>query len=106
MNIEWYLWYLLGCGFLAQFWIYSRLGRVFGRAMYAAVVASSLLRFAWACARVHGFRERRLPAWMYAPGYWLSFFLMELEGKPRKVEHFGGYGQWNGIGKWVVYPRQ
>lgn len=106
MNIEWYLWYLLACGFLAQFWVYSRLGKILGRAIYSAAVATSVLRFAWACARVHGFRQRSLPAWMYAPWLWLNFFLMDMDGRRREIEHFGGHGQWKGIGKWFVHPRQ
>lgn len=106
MNHEWYLWYLLACGLLAQLWIGLRVGKVLGRVMYATVAASSLLRFAWACAKVHGFRKRRFPVWLYAPGFWLNFFLIELGARPGDITHFGVHGQWKGIGRWSVHPKR
>lgn len=101
-----YLYWLLACGFAANLWLIGRAGRVMGTALFAAAVATSITRFSWRCAQVHGFRKQRLPAWMYVPRYWLTAFLCEFDGKSRTTSHFGGNGIWNGIGNWTVYPKE
>lgn len=103
---NWYVYWLIGCGFLAQIPLLWCGGKILGQLIYAAAAATSITRFAWACARVHGFRPRRFPNWVYAPKFWFTYFRVELGSAPGKSEHFGGSGVWKGIGKWTVHPKK
>lgn len=106
MTIDWYVCSLLVCGLAAQFWVCLKIGKFLGRLAYAAVAAASFTLFAWACGRVHGFRERSYPHWIYAPHVWFAFLLIELGSPARSIQHMGGHGVWNGIGDWQVAPRE
>lgn len=103
-DIEWYVYWVVICGLAANLWLCLRLGGIVGRLIYAAVAAASFVRFAWACGRVHGFKKRNVPAWVYGPQLWAEFFLIELEASKGTLSHMGGAGVWNGIGDWTVFP--
>lgn len=103
-DIEWYVYWVVFCGLAVNFWLCVKLFEAFGRAAYAAVAAASFVRFAWACGKVHGFKKRKFPAWVYGPLVWAEFFLIELEASKGTLSHMGGAGVWNGIGDWTVFP--
>ncbi|MFJ3486598.1 hypothetical protein ACIPL1_24815 [Pseudomonas sp. NPDC090202] len=106
MNIEWYVYWVVICGFAANMWLIWKTGKILGHLVYAAAAAASFTRFAWACGKEHGFRERRLPRFMYAPWIWFEFFITELGAPKGSISHMGGAGVWKGIGKWTVFPRK
>lgn len=103
-DVEWYVYWVVISGLAANLWLCFKLGGVAGRLIYASVAAASFVRFAWACGKVHGFKRRRFPAWVYAPLVWGEFFLIELECSKGSLSHMGGAGVWNGIGDWTVFP--
>lgn len=103
-GVEWYVCWVVVCGLIANLWLCLKVGKVFGRIIYAALAACSFVRFAWACGKAHGFKVKRFPAWIYAPQLWAEFFLIELEASQGTLSHMGGAGVWNGIGDWTVFP--
>lgn len=106
MTIEWYAYWIIGCGLAVQVWIGWKIGRALGGLLYAAVAAGSFTRFAWACGREHGFRDLRYPRWVYAPKVWFSMFCRLAGAEKGEVQAMGGSGCWKGIGNWTVYPKQ
>ena len=106
MTIDWYVYWIIGCGLAAQVWIGWQIGRVAVRLIYAAIAACSFVRFAWACGRVHGFRPMPCPRRLYALKVWADMFILLASEGPRSVSHMGGAGRWNGIGDWAVFPRK
>ena len=104
MTIDWYVYWVVLSGFVANIWLALWIGKRFGRFLYAAAAAASFTRFCWACGRVHGFKNRTFPSWIYAPQVWFAFLLIELGHPARSISHMGGEGVWNGIGDWSVSP--
>lgn len=104
MTIDWYVYWLGACGVALNLWLAWKVGKFLGVIVAAAVIASSITRFAWACSKVHGFRPMRFPRWMHAPAIWFEFFLIELGATGRSVTHLGGRGVWKGVGDWTVFP--
>lgn len=104
MSIGWMIFWVAGCGLVLNLWLFWKVGRLLGAAIYAAAAAASFVRFAWACANVHGFRPMPCPRWMYAPVIWGELFLSLLGARKGSVSHYGGYGAWKGIGDWTVFP--
>jgi hypothetical protein len=102
--VDWYVHWVVICGLALNLWLGVKLGGLLGRLAYSVVAATSYVRFAWACAKVHGFRPRKYPAWMYAPQIWCEFFVVELCGAKGSISSMGGAGTWNGIGDWTVFP--
>ncbi|MAB96951.1 MAG: hypothetical protein CMK71_02635 [Pseudomonadaceae bacterium] len=105
MGVELYVWWVLVCGLGANLWLAVKLAGIVARVLYAAAAAISFTRFCWACGKVHGFRRRKLPHWMYAPSVWFGFFSVELWSSADSVAHMGGRGSWRGIGDWHVFPK-
>jgi len=103
-DVGWYVYWLVLCGLVANMWLALKVGKAFARVLYAAAAAASFTRFAWACGRVHGFKGRVFPSWIYAPQIWFAFLLIELGSPARTISHMGGEGVWNGIGDWTVFP--
>ncbi|MBF8729756.1 hypothetical protein IRZ59_04805 [Pseudomonas guariconensis] len=99
----WFAWWMFLCGLGLHLWIF---GRAIGSVIYAAIVAGSFVRFAWACGKEHGFRPMPCPRWMYAPVMWGEMFITVLGAPKGSVRHMGGAGVWSGIGNWTVYPKQ
>lgn len=104
IDIEWYVYWVVASGLFFNGWLVWCLARICGHAMYAAVAAVSFTRFCWACGKVHGFRERKLPSWVCAPQVWFEFFIIEFGASKGSISHMGGAGVWNGIGNWTVFP--
>lgn len=104
MVFDLYVYWVLICGLAVNLWLAVKFGGLLGRLAYSVAAATSFVRFAWACAQVHGFAPRRFPAWFYAPQIWWEFFVIELGGDKRSISHMGGAGTWNGIGDWTVFP--
>jgi hypothetical protein len=104
MTVEWYVYWIVICGLAANFWMAVKIGKLFGHLLYAAVAAASFTRFCWACGKVHGFKDRPFPHWIYAPLVWFEFVRIEMGSPARTINHMGGAGVWNGIGDWTVLP--
>lgn len=103
-EINWFVWWVVGCGLAFNGWLVWNLAKVSGHLIYTAVAAASFTRFCWACGKVHGFKGRKFPSWVYAPQVWFGFFAVSLGAAPGSINHMGGAGVWSGIGKWTVYP--
>lgn len=106
MTIDYFTYWIVGCGLAAQVWICWRGGVICGRLIYAAIAACSFVRFAWACGLEHGFRPMRCPIWAYAPVVWFDMFVLLAGSGGGKVSHMGGAGSWKGISNWTVFPKE
>lgn len=105
-EINWFVWWVVGCGIVFNAWLVWGLAKVCGSLIYTAIAAASFTRFCWACGKVHGFKGQKFPSWIYAPRVWWGFFSVSLGARPGSINHMGGSGVWNGIGNWTVFPRK
>lgn len=106
MKADWYVYWIVICGLAANLWMAIKIGKIFGHFLYASVAAASFTRFCWACGKVHGFKGKPFPHWVYAPWIWFEFLIIEMGGPARSISHMGGAGVWNGIGDWTVFPKE
>jgi len=104
IKMDFYVYWLIGGSLVFNIWLGLKVGAILGRVLYASVAAASFTRFCWACGRVHGFKVRRFPAWVYGHQVWFEFFIIELGAPSRTISHMGGAGVWKGIGDWTVFP--
>ena len=103
MTIDWYVYWIVGLGLVAQAWLGWHLGKLLVKAAYAIACAISVCRWGFAVGRVHGFAR---PAWKWVPELicveWWAFFTSSYHSI---VQHHRG-GTWSGIGKWTVRPKR
>lgn len=107
MTVDWYVYWVVACGIALNLWLLWRAWKLAVAILAAAIIAASITRFTWACAKTHGFKPTRFPRWVYAPAIWFDFFLIELGASGRRsFTHLGGRGVWSGVGDWTVFPKK
>jgi len=99
------LWLLL-CGILANSVLCWFVGKAIGGLAYAFACACSITRWSLSVGKLHGFKETKLPVFVYVPWYLVyDTWNMWRDGPGSTTIHHPG-GTWEGIGKWTVFDKK